>query len=162
MPLQLPARLPKRDFRLRADHVCDGFRLRQIDPPVEKSSPGEFARFGQPGARVEDDLQDAHRDSPSTVAREFRRILARVGVGRTVEGQDPVVHHLPGAAIPKMTVAGDIRGPIPRSPALSTTKNVCDDGERIGPGYPDDRNPAFTRWCGYGGDRVVVSHNLNP
>ena len=81
----------ERAFRRRVEQVEQALRLRQRKLVVEKSALGEFAGPRGAGAEGEARLDDVFHDMRIAVARNFDRVLARVGMGRVPEREHHVV-----------------------------------------------------------------------
>ncbi len=91
--LHLPDGRGHRPVAARADHAHDGFRLRQIDAPVQKGAAGELAGPGHARAVIKQQQQNPAHQRVGAVAMDFGDVLARVAVRRGKEHGHCLVHH---------------------------------------------------------------------
>ena len=67
------------------DQVADGFGLGKVDAAVEKGPEGEFAGFGEPGARAYGAVETVPENDGGAVAGDFDYVFGGVGTGRDEE-----------------------------------------------------------------------------
>ena len=83
-PRQRTIQLLCRDFRLihslRFDQVADSFRLRQIDPAIQKGAHGELAGFGQPRPSRHTQFHNIPQHHGRSVSRNLHHIVSCVGM----------------------------------------------------------------------------------
>lgn len=77
--------------RRGGDQIGDGLGLREVELSGQIGADGEFARLGHAGSGRAQQAEHLRDDVGGAVAREFDRILARVGVRRAEEGRQHVV-----------------------------------------------------------------------
>ena len=70
------------------DQVGHGLGLAQVHLAVEVGPAGVFAWFGLAASGLGERVEDLVDDVGRSVAGDLYRVLSRVGVGRTVEGDD--------------------------------------------------------------------------
>ena len=73
-------------FRARADQVGHGFRLGEVQAPVEKRALGELARLSQARSVFQQRVQHQLRGQDASVAGDLDGVLAREGPGRAHDG----------------------------------------------------------------------------
>ena len=81
-PLQLIERRARLKRRDGVDEIGDGFRLRQIDPAVEKRAQRELARLGEPRAARHGRGDDRAQNDRASVRAQLDDVLAGVRMRR--------------------------------------------------------------------------------
>ena len=75
----------------RGDHVRNRFCLRQIHLAVDIRAAREFARLGEPAARLRQFVQQGADDVGGGVAADLRGVLARIRARRAENAHEDVV-----------------------------------------------------------------------
>ena len=89
--LELIERGARLQRRHGVDQIGDGFRLRQIDPAVEKRTKRELAGLSEAGAAAHRRRDDCRQNDRTAVRAELDDVLAGVGMRRRKKCRDDLV-----------------------------------------------------------------------
>lgn len=138
------------------DQVGHGLGLAQVHLAVEVGPAGVFARFGLAASGLGERVEDLVDDVGRSVAGDLYRVLSRVGVGRTVEGDDDVVDLLALG-----TVEGGVAQRGGRTGGEVLAEQAAEDGIALAAAHSHDGDGA-PHGGGQGADGIVgvVCHQI--
>ena len=75
------------------DEVGHGFGLAEVHLAIEEGTLGVLARCGKAASAIDEEAQGLLEDIGGAMTRDLYRVFARIGVGRTEEGDEHLVEH---------------------------------------------------------------------
>ena len=82
-----------RGGRGRGDEVGHGFGLAEVHLAIKEGTLGVLARCGKAASAIDEQAQGLLEDIGGAVTGDLYRVLTRIGVGRTEEGDEHLVEH---------------------------------------------------------------------
>jgi len=132
------------------DEVANGLGLGEVELAGEEGALGEFAGVGEASAEGKGATKEKVEDDRRAVGGDFNEVVAGVGVGGGVEGDDGFIKLLAGFGFIEdrgEAGAGVFQG-------LAEADELGGDGSGVGAAEANDTDAAAAGWRGDGGDGV--------
>ena len=158
---QMPRSHIQRSLGLGLDDIHDRLGLREIETAVQECTLREFAALSRPRPMRIGKSQRLFERHPAAMALQLHHILLRIGMRRTHDETDSLIHHCTIIAhnLPEKRLIGAC---LPKRPAALRPKNplCCFNGSLSADA--DDADAALTTGRRNGTDGISLLHDAPP